>query len=191
VSVIGDAPGASGASRGIKRLPTVYLGNSPVFADRNLDSIRERVERSVEAMVAAPRKRPYLLQPCRLEERMGLYWRDIYNRSAYRSKLVRLGVTFSEDPYPRFTEEGAFKCEDWGAFIPDFAILAVDSTDPDGVEVIGGGLLVFGAATGRFGHASAEELGQLARMLRGVVAVSSDSPASVVDHLRRRWEQMQ
>lgn len=168
-----------------RKLPTLYLGNAAVFADRSIDAVCERLNLLVVAIVRSHERPTYCFHPIRFDDRFGLYGRDLFNRSIYRKRLERLGVTFSADPYPRLTEHGAFECDDWGEISPEVVVLAADDVEhPERVVRTGGALLPFSFLTMRFGQVGPSEIRLVTSMSKRMTAVSAEDPAAVMAYLR-------
>ena len=168
-----------------RKLPALYMGSSPVFADRSIEAVRERLNRLIESVVRSHSRPTYCFHPMRFDNRFGLYGRDLYNRSVYRKRLERLGVTFSSDPYPRLTGDGTFECDDWGEIKPDAVVLAADDLDnPRRVVRTEGALLAFSFLTMRFGPVDPSEVRLITSLSKKVSAVSAPDPAAVMSHLR-------
>ena len=168
-----------------KRFPTVYLGNQPVFAARDVGAVAERFDQLLSLLVHADREANYLLQPCRLDGRPGLYAREIFNRSAYRRKLERLGVSFSGENHARLTPRGTFYSAAWGEFKPAF-VLWLDEFDDDPTRVIPKqrGLAATLIGGYRLGNIPPSELGDLVAALKSAPMLSAGDPKALVAHLR-------
>jgi hypothetical protein len=173
-----------GGDKRVRRLPTLYLGKGPLFAERELAPVQERLLHVASAIVDARRRPTYLLHPCEVRGRRGLYGGDFYNRSSYRRRLARLGTTFTADPYTRFnSEEGSFQCEDWGDFTAEFIVLSVSGAEPKQVVQVRGARLFALLTPVRLGALAAAELAHLARALSSVKGVGSSDPESLVEFL--------
>ena len=169
--------------KGPRRLPTLYFGKAPVFVDRSVDVVAEKLVRVAEIATVAWRQPTYLLQPCALGNRVGLYGRDLLNRSSYRSKLRRLGVEFPDDPFVTFSDDGRFKCRDWGSLEPSFVIARGSDEDPDKVLEATDALLAFRLATYRMGPINPSELKRLVGVCNGLESAAARNPEAVVAKL--------
>jgi hypothetical protein len=168
-----------------RKLPALYMGNAAVFADRSIDAVCARANKLVEAMVRSHERPTYCFHPIHFDDRFGLYGRDLFNRSVYRRRLERLGVTFSADPYPRLTERGAFECDDWGEISPEVVMLAADDADhPERIVQTGGALLPFSFLTMRFGPVHPSEIRLVTSVSKRMTAVSAQDPAAIMAFLR-------
>jgi hypothetical protein len=168
-----------------RRLPTLYFGKAPVFADRSIDKVAARLLRIAEITVHAWERPTYLLQPCALGSRVGLYARELLNRSAYRSKLSRRGLEFSDDPYVNFTDASRFSCKDWGEFDPSFVIVRGFDADPDKVLSLSHARLAFRLATFRMGPIDPSELKRLVAMCSRPESAGAKNPEAVLAKLSR------
>jgi hypothetical protein len=177
----------SGATRA-RRLPSLYLGSAAIFADRELSSVRQELSKCVDAIASSSARPTYFIDPCEVGGRRGLYARDLYSRSAYRRRLMRQGVRFGDDRFPRFTESGKFECDDWGEFAPSFVVMGLEPDDPQEIGTMSAGLMAFVLATHRFGRPSSEELSLLIAFCRRVEAASASDPSTVVGHLDPRHQ---
>jgi hypothetical protein len=164
---------------GFRRLPTLYLGAAQLFADRDLDEVLKRTEAIVRSTVEAAQRATFLLTPCRVGVRTGLYGRDVFNRSIFRIKLERLGVEFATDPYVTLEEDGTFTSAEWGRVEPSFVILNGAGATPEEVITSEGALLTLNLATFRLGPLAAGELAALTRSVAGVRSVAAIEPAAV------------
>lgn len=172
-------------ARQARKLPALYLGNAPVFADRSIDAVCERANQLVEAIVRSNERPTYCFHPIHFDDRFGLYGRDLFSRSIYRRRLERLGVDFSGDPYPRLMESGAFECDDWGEISPEVVVLAADDVDhPERVVRTGGALLPFSFLTMRFGPVDPSEIRLVTSVSKRMTAVSAPDPAAIMVYLR-------
>ena len=178
-------PEATG-KRGARKLPTLFFGRAPVFVDRSVDKVATRLVRAVELATEAWRRPTYLLQPCVLDGRPGLYARDLLNRSAFRARLRRLGVEFTEDPFVTFTDTDRFNCRDWGDFEPSFVITpGYEPEDPDEIMESTDALLAFRLATFRMGAIEPQELKRLVRVCTGLDSASAKNAEAIVARLSR------
>ncbi|MFN2489077.1 MAG: hypothetical protein ABR529_04965 [Actinomycetota bacterium] len=167
----------------IRRLPQLFLGETLIFADRDLAQVGQMASRVVEALAHGDTSATYRLHGCEFEGRRGLYGHDFYNRSLFRNKLKRAGFSFASDPYVIFTERGTFENRDWGEFSPDFVILA--NGEEDEVVETSGAFLSFILSDYRLGLPERPELRRLIDALSGITAVDSVDPALLVEALRK------
>ncbi|HVM35199.1 MAG TPA: hypothetical protein VM784_07645 [Actinomycetota bacterium] len=161
-------------SKKLRRLPTLYFKKAPVFTGRDdIEVVRmtTSVAQTVMRSVTSP---TYLVTACEIHRRLGLYARDVHNRSSYRLKLARVGGRFSENPFVTFAGKGTFECHEWGAFSPEFVVLGLPA--PDDVVRTTGALLVFLIATRRIRKLSSSELHELVGALGTLEALSADDP---------------
>ncbi|MGH2806106.1 MAG: hypothetical protein ACRDKT_02400 [Actinomycetota bacterium] len=165
---------------GFRRLPTLYLGSAQLFADRSVDTVVDKTAAIVASTIEAPRRATFLLTPCRVADRVGLYGRDVFNRSIFRIKLEREGVEFATDPYVVLDEDGSFLSTDWGRIRPAFVVLNGAGETPDDVIRSEGALLAFSLATFRIGRFGAADLTALTRAVAGIGSVAALEPAAVV-----------
>jgi len=179
LSVVVRPPSRTTRSR---RLPSLYLGTAAIFADRELSSVLHELSKCVAAIVSSSARPTYFIDPCEIGGRRGLYARDLYSRSAYRRRLVRQGVRFGDDRFPRFTERGTFECDDWGDFDPSFVVMDLEPDEPQGGSM-SAGLPAFVLATHRLGRLSSEELSRLIAFCKRVEVVSASDPSTVIGHL--------
>lgn len=134
LSLVVPEPGTTRPAKG-RRLPTLYLGRAPIFAQRELDTLEKDLVLTLQAILESRKQPIYWLHACRIDGHTCLYGGDSYNRSANRRKLARSGMEFSCDPYVRLTERGTFSCSDWGELIPSVVILHVSGGEPE--DIIG------------------------------------------------------
>ena len=174
------------AGQRTRRLPTLYLGSTPLFADRDQSVVVERMRMTIETVIESGRRPAYLVQPCELGERRGLYARDTFSRSPYRRRLARAGMHFTEDPYVKSSEDGSFICDDWGEFSPTFMVLGYDHEDPSELEVTTGAILPITMIDRRIGEITTVHLQSLISGLAGVEGVSAGDAGVVASALRVR-----
>ena len=183
-NVVTEAAARSNELRAPRKLPTLFFGRAPIFADHSLDKVATRLNRVAEIAHQAWERPTYLLQACALDDRVGLYSRDLMNRSAFRTRLRRLGVEFAEDPFVTFTESSRFKCRDWGEFEASFVITAgYDNNDPDLIIESTHALLAFQLTTFRMGSIGPKELRRLVAACHGVQSAAAKNPEAVMSRL--------
>ena len=156
-----------------RRLPTLYLGSAPLFADRDQSAVLERMRMTIETVIESERRPAYVVHPCELGDRRGLYARDTFSRSPYRRRLARAGMRFAEDPYVKSTADGRFVCDDWGKFSPTFMVLGYDHEDPAELEVTTGAILPITMIDHRIGGITTTHLQSLISGLAGVQGYSA------------------
>lgn len=142
----------------VRHLPTFYVRFFQFFAHREVDAVLERLRRLLQEVPAREDGAPYLLQPCRLGDRIGLYARDYFNRSRKRRELARLGMEFADEQWVVLTRDGRFRCESWGEFTPSFVILGVSSADLEKVTTRPPAEVILTLAQQRLHNLSVEEL---------------------------------
>lgn len=174
--------GVDGGAR-VRRLPTLFLGPSPLFVDRDVERVVEQVERTVSFLQRAYEEAIFLVTPVKIGGSWGLYARDYNTRSTYRRRLERLGAEFGESPFSRLSDEGGFETDDMDPFRPAFAISESVNEPDTGVHPVSAGLLVSQVAMLRLGSMSTSELGSLAKALSGVRGLGSGQPAEVFEAL--------
>ena len=163
----------------MRRLPTLYLSTAPIFGHRDAGAVAGELERTVRTLMRASTQPTYLLSPCRIGDRFGLYARDSYNRSPYRRRLVRHGMSFSDDQFVELTADGAFRSPAFGAFRPAFLILAIDGDGPEDIARTRGAWLLFVLANFRFGRLTVEEMALLARTAATMEGLGATRPEVV------------
>ena len=179
-----------GDDKRVRRLPTLYVGKEAMFIDRDLSLVRRQLGELVNAIHRSRQRPTYMIQPCEFAGRRGLYGRDFLNRARYRRILVREGMTFARDRFPRLTESGAFECDDWGEFVPEFLVMAdypetgpdVKRTHPSAVNVALASVRL-GAIT------SVQELRLCIELSRRIETLSTREPLVLANALRERSEQ--
>jgi len=156
-----------------RRLPTLYLGSAPLFADRDQSAVVERMRMTIETVIESERRPAYVVQPCEVGDRRGLYARDTFSRSPYRRRLARAGVRFAEDPYVKSNADGSFDCDDWGKFFPTFMVLGYEHENPARLEVTTGAILPVTMIERRIGSITTAHLRSLMDGLAGVKGYSA------------------
>ena len=167
-----------------RRLPSLYLGPSQVFADRDVEAVLERLQLTVETAIRSYEVPTYAITACEVGEVRGLYARDTFNRSSYRRWFSREGGTLASDPYVRLEDGGRFSCKDWGAFDPRFVLMDYADDDETAVHRLSPGLLTFAVASQRLGPISAPELSLLTRTMSRLVGLASDDAAALVSFIK-------
>ncbi len=174
------------ARAGIRRLPTLFLERSELYADRDPARVADRLRTLVAAIRSAPQRATYAATRCSWRGRDGLYARDLYNRSTHRIGLARRGMSFAADPFVVLSPYGRFVAGG-DAFVPAFIVLADDHPDDPGRVVRSGGAMVpFLLAGLRFGElVDGAELAALRRAVEGAVGLSSGDVGALARALDR------
>jgi hypothetical protein len=164
----------------VKKLPSFYVNTSQMYAHRDLEVVRDRLEGAVDAFVSSAERASYMLTACEIGGRKGLYGTDFFNRSAYRQRLKRLGARFSDHPFSVFGDDGTFASEDFDPFRPEFLTLGTLSTNPPGVRETTGAYLVHQLTFYRIADVGQEELRRLVDVAGGLKGLSATDPADLV-----------
>lgn len=172
-------------SRGVRRLPMVWLEAYPLFADRSLDVVKARMTLAGQTVVDAASVPTYMLYAAQLDGAWGLYGRDLFERSTYRRKLMRLGLDMSPLPFVILDENG-FQSPDGDPFTPRFALLGGGDDDPDRAEWFGGALVPFTISSYRFGPAGPDEIRRIVRYSSDITALGANRPEVAIAALRER-----
>ena len=179
LSVVAD----SSVDAKTRRLPTLFLGPSPVYVHRDIDRVVDRMKQTIAILQRAYTESIFLATPMKIGERVGLYARDHNARSAYRRRLERMGAELSPSSFMTMTSEGEFKTDDFEPFRPDFVVSeSVDEPDT-GAHPVSPGLLVMQIATLRLGRMDAPGLGVLARGLAGAEGIGAERPEDLFERL--------
>lgn len=171
----------------LRRLPSAFFGTGEVFIDRDLEVVREQFRYTIDSALRADKQPTYMLQAFRVGSRIGLYARDICNRTPFRSRLARFGAEFSSDAFVRFHPDGSFSCRDWGAIFPLMAVIPGEAEDPQEVISAGAAALLIALANLRFGAITPIELGLLRRTcfsMRGFAAADAAALVGAIRSLR-------
>ncbi|MFN2588999.1 MAG: hypothetical protein ABR613_12900 [Actinomycetota bacterium] len=169
-----------------RSLPTMYHGNAQLYADGDVDKVRSRLVRTIDAVLHAKERPAYLVSACRIDHRPGLYAHGVYNREPYRLRAIRAGLEVADDPYVRLTPAGEFECEGWARFRPDF-IVVNRLGGPRGREsenVNKGALLAFNFGILRVGVMAVTELHHLVSAIKSARVVAEEDPDRLVETLR-------
>lgn len=183
LSLVVPEPGTSRPAKG-RRLPTLYLGKAPIFAQRELSALERDLELTLGAILESHKKPLYWLHACRIEGHTCLYGGDTYNRSAYRRKLARSGMEFSCYPYVRLTERGTFACSDWGELRPGVIILNVGGGEPEEIVETSGAILLGILSQARLGALGTAELRHLVRACAAVTGTGAGDAGTLVEHIK-------
>lgn len=169
----------------VRRLPTLFLGPSPLFVDRDVNRVLHRLEQTIGVLQRAYAEPIFLATPMKIGQRLGLYARDYNSRSAYRRRLERMGADLSPAPFVTLTPDGHFHADDMDPFRPDFVVSeGVDEPDT-GVHRVSAGLLVSQVAMLRLGRMDPSELGRLVRGLSEAEGLGAARPAELLERLTR------
>jgi hypothetical protein len=168
----------------VRRLPALYFGQRLIFADRDIPAVVQRLQKAVSVVLASRDRPAFSLHACEIDGRRGLYARDVFNRSPYRRRLMRLGMRFASDPYTTLTERGSFACDDWGEFSPEFMIFGYEDEDPSKVVTTRGAMLPITAIDHRIGPVTQSQLHLLIESFRSIEAVSAKDSEALVAALR-------
>lgn len=169
-----------------RQLPLLYMGKSPIFAARNVPDVVERLILMIEVIRAVSKVPTYLFTACEFRGRKGLWGRDFFNRSAYRRKMEREGMRFSDHPVTYFNENRMFYSEGWDEFVPEFVILRKDLDYPEEhKEVIRthGAALAFHVCSYRLQTVGTDELKQLMDVVQAIDGLSGRDPTLLVEEL--------
>lgn len=165
-----------------RRLPSLYVSTYQVFADRDVVKVLNRFLRTVDAIKDAVTAPIYAAHPVRIDGRAGLYGKDFFSRATFRRKLMRAGVDFSEDPYPRLLPDGTFEARDWGILAPTFIIMPnVDFEEPKRPVEVTGASLLFNLLGLRLGKAAPAELYLLRSLAENVHALGCGDARALLD----------
>ena len=182
LSLVVPEPGTARPPKG-RRLPTLYLGRAPIFAQRELSALERDLELTLQAILESRRQPIYWLHACRIDGCTFLYGGDTYNRSAYRRRLARRGVEFAEEPYVRLTERGTFSCPSWGELRLDFVILGTSGGEPREIVEVSGALLLGILSPSRLGALTSSELRHLVRAAKTMRGASALDAGAIVEHI--------
>ena len=183
LSLVVPEPGTTRPPKG-RRLPTLYLGKAPIFAQRELDTLERDLDLTLQAILESRKQPIYWLHACRIDGHTCLYGGDTYNRSAYRRKLARIGMEFSSDPYVRLTGRGTFSCSDWGELTPGVVILKVSGGEPEEIVETSGAILLGILSQARLGALGTAELRNLVRACTDVTGTGAGDPGALVEHIK-------
>ena len=176
-------PGTTRPAKG-RRLPTLYLGKAPIFAQRELSALERDLDLTLQAILESRRQPIYWLHACRIDGHTCLYGGEAYNRSAFRRKLARSGMEFSSEPFVRLTEGGKFASSDWGELTPGVVILQVSGGEPEDIVETSGAFLLGILSQARLGALGTAELHHLVRATAGVTGTSAGDANALVEHIK-------
>jgi hypothetical protein len=183
LSLVVPEPGTTRPAKG-RRLPTLYLGKAPIFAQRELPILERDLELTLKAILESRKQPIYWLHGCRIDGHTCLYGGDAYNRSAYRRKLARIGMEYSSYPYVRLTERGTFASSDWGELDPSVIILKVSGGEPKDIVETSGAILLGLLSRARLGALGATELSRLVRACTTVTGAAAGDAGALVEHIK-------
>lgn len=163
----------------VTKLPSFYVNTSQTYGHRDVAVVQRRLARAVEAFRRSADRSTYMLTACEIAGRRGLYGTDFFNRSAYRRKLERLGMRFSDDPFVVFGEDGTFRSDDFEPFEATFLTLGRRSSSPPGVVPMEGAFLVYQLTYYRIADVHAEELARLVHLAGSLDALSATDPSDL------------
>lgn len=166
----------------------MYHGNAQLYADRDVDKVRSRLVRTIDAVMQSRERPAYLVTACRVDGRFGLFARDVYNRAPFRVRVQRAGLELADDTYVRMTPAGEFEADGWPPFRPEF-IVAKNLPGPRGREhenVNKGALLTFLFGILRVGDVGMTELHHLVSVIKDAELVDDDDPGRLVERLRAK-----
>jgi hypothetical protein len=148
--------------------------------------VKSRLVRTITAVLEADVQPAYLVTACRAGDRYGLYARDVFNRDPFRLGAIRAGLELADEPYVLMTDEGAFDCEGWPRFFPEFVVVKhVRKADDPAGNLNRGAFLAFLFGILRVGDVGAVELHHLAKTIKRAEVVTADDPAELVETLAR------
>ncbi|MFN2589018.1 MAG: hypothetical protein ABR613_12995 [Actinomycetota bacterium] len=160
----------------VRKLPSLYVNTTQVYADRDVAVVRAQLDRAVQAFMTSAERATYMLTACEIGGRKGLYGTDFFNRSVYRRRLERLGMRFSREPFVSFHGDAAFEATDFEPFTPAFLTLPRRSDDPAEPWHLRGALLVHQLTFFRIADISPDELSSLVAVAGGLDAVGATEP---------------
>ncbi len=168
----------------VRKLPGLFFGKAQMYADRDVTKLQPKLHRLIEASIEAVTGMVFLLHACEIDGRRGLYGRDILNRSAFRQKLTRAGVSFAEEPFVKLEDDGRFSSKDWGAFDAEFAILRGWGDTTEDIARPAGAELLFDLTTFRLGRFAPVEMARLKDASTKIEAVAGLDATAVFEELR-------
>lgn len=164
----------------VKKLPSLYVNTTQTYAARDLDAVRSKLRRTVDAFMSSADVSTYMLTAVEIGGRRGLYGSDFFNRSIFRQKLKRLGMTFSDDVFVMMDTGGAFYAEDREPFVPEFVTLPKTSPPQPGVHRTTGAKLVYLLTYYRIADIGPAELSRVVALAKEIDALRADEPADLV-----------
>ena len=167
----------------IRKIPTLYFGNAPVFADRDVAAVGERFHVMVDAVARYRDNSIYAVNGCEFNGRRGLYCRDLFNRSTFRLRARPLGLRFADDPHVQLAQGSSFRNSDYGVFEPEFIVYQTEFSDE--LTRKKGGLLLWIVSTYRLGIPPSDEVGRLGSIIGALEAVGGGNPSEVTEVLEQ------
>lgn len=167
-----------------RKLPSLFLGTTQIFAHREIGSVVARMEDVLSAFLRSEESILLAAHSCEYQGVTGLYARDLFNRAPYRRKLVRSGVSFTECPYTELKADGSCYVPDIGGFRPAFVVLGDDSAEPTEVVRTSPARVGFTLASLRLGQIKPRELNQLVALARSTPGLSAGDPSALAKELR-------
>ena len=156
----------------IRQLPSLYVNDVQLFADRDVDRVRDLLVHVVDAFMRSGERATYMLTACEIGGRRGLYGSTFFNRATTRRDLARLGMTFSDDPFTVFGADGTFASADRSPFTPEFVTFPLE---PGGARVTRWtpAALLHRTAFYRIADIAEDEVARLAAALAGCAGLSA------------------
>jgi hypothetical protein len=167
----------------VKKFPSLYVNSIQVFAARDVAQVQAKLGRAIDAFTSSAETPTYMLTACEIGGRRGLFGTDFFNRSIYRHKMKRLGMTFSDDLYVMMDGDGAFYAQDRDPFVPEFVTLQKTSPPQPGVTRVTGGFLVYLLSYYRIADISPPELSRIVALAKEVDALRANEPADLAEAL--------
>ena len=167
----------------VKALPSLYVNNTQVYAARDPEAVRDKLHRAVDAFLSSDRVPTYMLTACEIGGRKGLFGTDFFNRSSYRQKMKRLGMTFSEDLYVMMDSDGAFYAEDREPFTPEFVTFPTMTPPPPSVTRVTGAYVVYRLSYYRIADIDADELSKIVALASSIEALRPTEPSELAEAL--------
>jgi hypothetical protein len=168
----------------LRQLPSLYHGNAQIFASRDVAEVARRLSSTIRIVLESSTRPSYLVTACRVEERPGLYARDVFNRDPFRLRAARAGLVLSDEPHVHMTEDGTFECAGWPPFRPEFIVVnPVPGRTPEH-DIHRGAFLAFTFGILRVGAMGPAELRHLMETIRTATVVAADDPGALTGRLR-------
>ena len=168
----------------MRRLPSLYLGPELAYNHRDVARVVDRADMWTSVIQRSAERATYTLTPCSFNGAVGLYARELFERSAFRRRLRRRGVAFDDVPYVTFETDGTFFSDTFGKFTPRFMFLgSAGLEDPAEIVTTKGAELAFVVVTYRLGTIGRDELGRLIGAVKDVRALSADLPEALLEEL--------
>lgn len=168
---------------GPRRLPSLYMGPTLFFADRQITNVVERFRLIIAFAERSIHEAVYTVQAVRIGDTYGLYARDFFDRSVFRRRLRRQGVELSTSPFTVF-QSGSFGTSDWGTFDIGFAIFNDRSPDDSTPYVLGPGEVGFALMTYRMGRPDSHEFRQVLAIGSRLLPLAKEDASEIVDRVK-------